>query len=57
VAATSYQGSHEVKPLSDDARVIDVPMYAIDAILRRSPPLQRTKEGKLAPVVYGGQGS
>ncbi len=57
VAATSYQGSHEVKALSDDARVVDVPMYAVDAVLRRAPSLQRTKEGKLASVVYGGQGS
>jgi hypothetical protein len=40
-----------------DARVVDVPMYSIDAVLRRAPSLQRTKEGKLAAVVYGGAGS
>src|SRR5262245_12742160 len=53
VAATSYQGSHEVKNGSAEARVVDVPMYAVDAILRRAPSLQRTKEGKGAAVVYG----
>jgi NADH-quinone oxidoreductase subunit G len=57
VVATSYQGSHEPKAPSEDARVVDVPMYAVDAVLRRAPSLQRTKEGKLAPVVYGGQGA
>jgi NADH-quinone oxidoreductase subunit G len=57
VVATSYQGSHEVKPAAAEARVIDVPMYSVDALLRRAPSLQRTKEGKLAAVVYGGQGA
>jgi NADH-quinone oxidoreductase subunit G len=58
VAATSYQGTHEVKSGAADApksevRVVDVPMYSVDAILRRAPSLQRTKEGKGAAVVYG----
>jgi NADH-quinone oxidoreductase subunit G len=53
VAPTSYQGTHEVKPGAAEGRVIDVPMYAVDAILRRAPSLQRTKEGKGAAVVYG----
>jgi len=53
VAASSYQGSHEVRGSASDARVVDVPMYAVDAILRRAPSLQRTKEGKGAAVVYG----
>jgi NADH-quinone oxidoreductase subunit G len=57
VAATSYQGAHEAKISSADARVIDVPMYAVDAVLRRAPSLQRTKEGKGAPVVYGSTGA
>jgi NADH-quinone oxidoreductase subunit G len=62
IAATSYQGSHE--PTSgaagapkSDARVVDVPMYAVDAVLRRAPSLQRTREGKSVAVVYGGQGA
>jgi NADH-quinone oxidoreductase subunit G len=54
IAASSYQGSHEAKVSPSDARVIDVPMYAVDAVLRRAPSLQRTREGKGAPVAYGG---
>jgi NADH-quinone oxidoreductase subunit G len=54
VAASSYQGTHEAKVSPSDARVIDVPMYSIDAVLRRAPSLQRTREGKAAPVAYGG---
>jgi NADH-quinone oxidoreductase subunit G len=57
VAATSYQGSHEVKGGAEEARVTDVPMYSVDAVLRRAPSLQRTKEGKLAAAVYGGSGA
>jgi NADH-quinone oxidoreductase subunit G len=57
VAAESYAGTHEVKAASGADRVIDVPMYSIDAVLRRAPSLQRSKEGRLAAVVYGGQGA
>jgi NADH-quinone oxidoreductase subunit G len=57
VAATSYQGSHEVKAGAEETRVVDVPMYSVDAILRRAPSLQRTREGKGAAVVYGGAGA
>jgi hypothetical protein len=53
VAAQSYAGAHEAKADGNDARVVDVPMYSVDAILRRSPSLQRTKEGKGAAIVYG----
>jgi NADH-quinone oxidoreductase subunit G len=54
IAAGSYQGTHEAKVSPSDARVIDVPMYAVDAVLRRAPSLQRTREGKGAAVAYGG---
>jgi NADH-quinone oxidoreductase subunit G len=57
VAAGSYQGTHEAKAGASDARVMDVPMYSVDAVLRRAPSLQRTKEGKKAAEVYGGQGA
>jgi NADH-quinone oxidoreductase subunit G len=62
IAATSYQGTHEAKMSAADsphldARVVDVPMYSVDAVLRRAPSLQRTREGKIAAVVYGGQGA
>ncbi|HTU66816.1 MAG TPA: NADH-quinone oxidoreductase subunit NuoG [Steroidobacteraceae bacterium] len=58
VAAQSYAGAHEAKSAGADApksemKVIDVPMYSVDAVLRRAPSLQRTKEGKGAAVVYG----
>jgi NADH-quinone oxidoreductase subunit G len=53
VTAQSYAGTHEVRAGKSDARVVDVPMYAVDAILRRAPSLQRTKEGRGAAVVYG----
>jgi NADH-quinone oxidoreductase subunit G len=36
--------------------VVDVPPYQTDAILRRAPSLQRTREGKLGRVVYGMNG-
>jgi NADH-quinone oxidoreductase subunit G len=62
IAASSYQGSHEPKAAADgapqsEARVVDVPMYSVDAVLRRAPSLQRTREGKGAAVVYGGAGA
>jgi NADH-quinone oxidoreductase subunit G len=53
IAAASYQGTHEPRVSDLDARVVDVPMYSVDAVLRRAPSLQRTKEGKLAAVVFG----
>jgi NADH-quinone oxidoreductase subunit G len=54
VSVGSYQGAHEAKVSAQDVRVVDVPMYSIDAILRRAPSLQRTREGKGAAVAYGG---
>jgi NADH-quinone oxidoreductase subunit G len=54
IAASPYQGTHEAKIHAADARVIDVPMYAVDAVLRRAPSLQRTREGKSAATVFGG---
>ena len=36
--------------------VQDVPMYQVDAVLRRAAALQRTREGQAATAVYGGGG-
>ena len=36
--------------------VIDLPMYQIDPVLRRSAPLQRTRDGRAGPRLYGGTG-
>jgi NADH-quinone oxidoreductase subunit G len=55
-----YQGTHQPVASKNGAatdgesRVVDVPMYSIDAVLRRAPSLQRTREGKTAAAVYGG---
>ena len=57
IGADSYRGTHEPKASAGDVRVVDVPMYAVDAVLRRAPSLQRTREGKGAAVVYGGAGA
>jgi NADH-quinone oxidoreductase subunit G len=57
IPATSYQGSHAAAAGAGDARVVDVPMYAVDAVLRRAPSLQRSKEGKVAATVYGQVGA
>ncbi|HET9862071.1 MAG TPA: molybdopterin-dependent oxidoreductase, partial [Steroidobacteraceae bacterium] len=56
IAIGSYQGSHEPSSAAPagEVRVIDVPMYAVDAVLRRASSLQRTREGKLAATIYGG---
>jgi NADH-quinone oxidoreductase subunit G len=34
------------------AHTVDVPMYQIDAVVRRAPSLQRTAEGRSAPAIY-----
>ena len=60
IAAASYQGTHQPvlsKIAAGELRVPDVPMYAVDAVLRRAPSLQRTREGKSAAVVYGSPGA
>jgi NADH-quinone oxidoreductase subunit G len=67
LTADSYQGSHEASlsksgasaadAARSDVRVIDVPMYSIDAVLRRAPSLQRTREGRSAALNHGGSGA
>jgi NADH-quinone oxidoreductase subunit G len=50
-----YHGSHAVgaaPPGADEAGLIDVPMYQIDALVRRAPSLQRTREGRMPLVTY-----
>jgi hypothetical protein len=34
------------------AALVDVPMYQTDALLRRAPSLQRTREGRTPAVSY-----
>jgi NADH-quinone oxidoreductase subunit G len=53
--ASGYQGTHEVTlrgPATEVARVTDVPMYQTDALVRRAPSLQRTREGRASAMTY-----
>jgi NADH-quinone oxidoreductase subunit G len=53
--AVGYHGKHRVEAAADGGaamRVVDVPMYQIDAIVRRAGSLQRTAEGRAEPVTY-----
>jgi len=50
-----YHGSHTVGAApagSDEAGLVDVPMYQVDALVRRAPSLQRTREGRMPLVTY-----
>jgi NADH-quinone oxidoreductase subunit G len=51
-AAPAYAGTHTVEAGGTAARVIDVPMYQIDALVRRAPSLQNTLEGRTPAVTY-----
>jgi NADH-quinone oxidoreductase subunit G len=53
-AAPAYAGRHAVEqPGTQPApSVIDVPMYQIDAVVRRAPSLQKTREGRTPAVTY-----
>jgi len=54
-SAPAYSGRHEVAGGADGQsgqNVVDVPMYQIDAVVRRAPSLQRTREGRTAAVTY-----
>ena len=52
LAAAVYAGTHSVQPPGDGARlappvtVADVPMYQVDALVRRAVSLQRTRDGR-----------
>jgi len=60
LSARGYQGSHAVTPagvasaagVSGEVRVVDVPMYQTDALVRRAPSLQKTREGRTAATTY-----
>jgi NADH-quinone oxidoreductase subunit G len=53
--AEGYQGAHAVSAAAagtQDGGLIDVPMYQTDALVRRAPSLQRTREGRMPVVTY-----
>ena len=58
VSAGAYQGAHAASAGADEGgedpagTLIDVPMYQTDALVRRAPSLQRTREGRTAAVTY-----
>jgi NADH-quinone oxidoreductase subunit G len=57
VAAASYKGSHAVARGSAPANagvetLLDLPMYQIDALVRRAPSLQKTREGRTPAATY-----
>jgi len=55
VHPAGYQGTHRVSDATegaDEAGLIDVPMYQTDALVRRAPSLQRTREGRMPVVTY-----
>jgi len=50
-----YAGQHAVGQSAGDEpaqSVVDIPMYQIDALVRRAPSLQRTREGRTPAVTY-----
>ncbi|MGH8294448.1 MAG: molybdopterin-dependent oxidoreductase, partial [Steroidobacteraceae bacterium] len=54
-AAPAYAGRHAVAreaAAGTALHVVDVPMYQIDALVRRAPSLQRTREGRTPAVTY-----
>jgi NADH-quinone oxidoreductase subunit G len=50
--ATAYAGRLEPAASQDSSAVVDVPMYHVDALVRRAPSLQRTRQGRAAPAIY-----
>jgi NADH-quinone oxidoreductase subunit G len=54
-AAPAYSGAHTVGQQGGGQaaqNVVDIPMYQIDALVRRAPSLQRTREGRASAVTY-----
>ena len=58
LAPQGYGGTHAVQPPGNGARlappltVTDVPMYQVDALVRRAPSLQRTRDGRTPAATY-----
>jgi NADH-quinone oxidoreductase subunit G len=48
----AWVGSRAVSAAAAGAHTVDVPMYQVDAVVRRAPSLQRTAEGRTAPAIY-----
>jgi NADH-quinone oxidoreductase subunit G len=48
----AYKGSHRVAQGATGANVLDLSMYHVDALVRRAPSLQKTREGRTLAVTY-----
>jgi NADH-quinone oxidoreductase subunit G len=51
-AMAAYQGGHKAALPMAGASLVDLPMYQIDALVRRAPALARTREGRTQAVTY-----
>jgi NADH-quinone oxidoreductase subunit G len=51
-AVSAYKGSHRVGPSTAGNDVLDISMYHVDALVRRAPSLQKTREGRTLAVTY-----
>jgi NADH-quinone oxidoreductase subunit G len=52
VAPGTCRTAHRIEPTAGPVSVADVPMYQVDAIVRRADSLQRTAEGRAEPSIY-----
>ena len=50
--SSGYLGAHRAGESAGAGSLIDLPMYQIDAIVRRAPSLQRTAEGRAVAAIY-----
>jgi NADH-quinone oxidoreductase subunit G len=50
--ATAYAGQHAAAQPQHAVAVVDVPMYQVDALVRRAPALQGTHEGRMPATIY-----
>jgi NADH-quinone oxidoreductase subunit G len=50
--STSYTGTHRVNGAPATTPVVELNMYQADALVRRAPSLQKTREGRTPPAHY-----
>jgi len=48
----AYQGSHRIPAAIPAGDVLDLSMYQVDALVRRAPSLQKTREGRTLAMTY-----
>jgi NADH-quinone oxidoreductase subunit G len=52
VPTTSYSGTHSVNGAPAATPLVELNMYQADALVRRAPSLQKTREGRTPPAHY-----